>query len=80
MIDMFRKLLFMGFTIFSVSCTSGKTAAVISPFWEIPDPDLDEIAMIRADPNWGTAVIYNPVTCQEIGEACMFFRRHRYSD
>lgn len=59
-------------------CTScNKTT--ISPFWEIPDPYFDEIAMIRADPNFGTAVIYNPETCKKIGDACGFFRLHAFS-
>jgi len=48
-------------------------------FWEIPDPDLPYIAMIRADPNWGSAVIYNPVYCEEIGKACGFFRTQAYA-
>ncbi|MCG8323977.1 MAG: hypothetical protein MI673_00550 [Thiotrichales bacterium] len=48
-------------------------------FWEIPDPDLKYIAMIRADPNWGSAVIYNPVYCEEVGVACGFFRDQAYA-
>ncbi len=48
-------------------------------FWEIPDPDLKYIAMIRADPNWGSAVIYNPVHCEEVGKACGFFRKHAFA-
>jgi hypothetical protein len=51
----------------------------ISPLWEIPDPHLQEIAMIRADPHWGAAVIYNPDTCKDIGEACGFFRLHAFA-
>ena len=74
-----NKIILVTCLFFSVSCATGKTALVISPLWEIPDPDLKEIAMIRADPNWGTVVIYNPNTCNEIGEACMFFRRHAYA-
>ena len=66
-------LLFCGITL---CCACSKT---ISPVWEIPDPDLDEIAMIRMDPNWGPAVIYNPNTCEEIAEACGFFRLHAYA-
>ncbi len=54
------------------------TGTTIAQFqlWEIPDPNLPEIAMIRADPNWGSAVIYNSDTCKQIGDACGFFRRH----
>ena len=51
----------------------------ISPGWELRDPDLKEIAMIRADPHWGAVVIYNPNTCKEIGDACGFFRLHAYA-
>ena len=79
MSNILKKILSIIFVLFSVSCATGKTNLVISPRWELPDPDLKEIAMIRADPNWGTAVIYNPVTCKEIGDACMFFRRHVFA-
>lgn len=48
-------------------------------FWEIPDPALPHIAMVRADPQWGHAVIYNPDLCQQIGAACAFFRAHEYA-
>jgi hypothetical protein len=51
----------------------------ITPFWEIPDPSLPEIAMIRTNPNLSTSVIYNPDTCKQIGDACGFFRLHAYS-
>jgi hypothetical protein len=51
----------------------------ITPSVEIPDPSLPEIAIMRADPHWGAAVIYNPITCKEIGEACGFFRLHAFA-
>ena len=51
----------------------------LSPGWELRDPDLKEIAMIRADPHWGAVVIYNPNTCEEMGEACGFFRLQAYA-
>lgn len=47
--------------------------------WEIPDSKLPYIAKIRADPRWGSAVIYNPVMCEEIGAACGFFRSHAFA-
>lgn len=53
--------------------------SVAARFWEIPDPDLPYIAMIRADPHWGSAVIYNPVYCEEVGQACGFFRTQAYA-
>ena len=48
-------------------------------FWEIPDPYFKYIAMVRAHPQWEYAVIYNPVMCEQIGDACAFFRAHEYS-
>ncbi len=47
--------------------------------WEITDSKLPYIAKIRADPQWGSAVIYNPVMCKEIGAACGFFRTHAFA-
>ncbi len=64
--------------ILVLQCTACNYAA-ISPPWEIPDPHLQEIAMIRADPHWGTVVIYNPNTCKEIGNSCGFFRLHAFA-
>ncbi len=52
---------------------------VVAQFWEIPDSQLPDIAKVRADPSWGAAVIYNPKTCEEIGVACKFFRKHAYA-
>lgn len=48
-------------------------------FWEIPDPNFKYIAMIRKDPTWGYAVVYNSAICEKIGDACVFFRAHEYS-
>jgi len=47
--------------------------------WEIPDPDFKYIAMVRKFPRERYAVIYNPVLCEKIGDACAFFRAHEYS-
>lgn len=52
---------------------------VNAQFWEIPDPELPYIAMVRADPQWGYAVIYNSKYCEQIGDACAFFRAHEYA-
>ena len=52
---------------------------VSAQFWEIPDPALPQIAMVRADPQWGYAVIYNPDLCRQTGAACAFFRAHEYA-
>ena len=51
----------------------------IALYWEITDTKLPYIARIRADPNWGAAVIYNPETCKEIGAACGFFKEHAHA-
>lgn len=48
-------------------------------FWEIPDPNFKYIAMVRRDPTWGYAVVYNPQLCEQIGNACAFFRAHEYA-
>lgn len=58
-----------------ISCSS----TIVQPYWEIPDPNLQEIAMIRTMRDRATAVIYNPNTCKDIGEACGFFRLHAYA-
>ena len=74
-----KKLIIKLIVLFSMILCASCNYAPISPFAEIPDPSLPEIAMIRADPNWGTVVIYNPDTCIKIGEACGFFRLHAYA-
>ena len=43
---------------------------------EIPDPSLNDIAMVKPDPYYGAVIIYNPVICHQIGPACGFFRAH----
>lgn len=45
-------------------------------YWGISDPGLPYIARIRAQPNRGAIVIYNPDICKEIGIACGFFIEH----
>ena len=45
---------------------------------EIPDPNLNDIAIVRSDPQYGAVIIYNPNICQQIGAACGFFRAHEY--
>ena len=53
--------------------------ALAQAFWEIPDPNFKYIAMVRKFPQWDYAVIYNPVMCEQIGDACAFFRAHEFS-
>lgn len=48
-------------------------------FWEISSPDLPHIAMIRADPRFGSVVVYNSELCKQIGDACGFFRTHAHA-
>lgn len=69
------KLLILVLLLLTTACNYNS----ISPGWDLADPDLKEIAMIRADPHWGAVVIYNPETCNEIGDACGFFRLHAYA-
>ena len=62
-------ILFSGFLL-SMSCGGG----AIAPYWEISDPRLPVIAMARRVRTSASVVIYNPETCQQIGDACRFFR------
>ncbi len=55
------------------------TGAATAQLWEIPDPQLEDIAKIRAAPSGGSTVVYNPDTCREIGAACGFFRKHAHA-
>ncbi|PKM31092.1 MAG: hypothetical protein CVV07_02720 [Gammaproteobacteria bacterium HGW-Gammaproteobacteria-11] len=45
---------------------------------EIPDPNLNDIAMVFPHPDHGAVIVYNPTICQQIGAACGFFRAHEY--
>lgn len=40
---------------------------------------LKDIAMVRADPNWATVVIYNPDLCEKVGKACGFIKMHEFA-
>ncbi len=58
-----------------------QVTTAFSQLWEIADPDLPYIAMVR-DNGRATgrfAVIYNPDICEEIGDACYFFRKHEWA-
>jgi hypothetical protein len=52
---------------------------VVSPAWEIADPQFKHIAEVRPDPDFSFMVIYNPDYCKKIGEGCGFFRLHAYA-
>ena len=45
---------------------------------EIADSNLNDIAMVKPDPQYGAVIIYNPNICVQIGAACGFFRAHEY--
>jgi len=45
---------------------------------EVPDPNLNDIAMVMKHPQYEAVIIYNPIKCQQIGHACGFFRTHEY--
>lgn len=68
--------------LFTVSLSGALISATASAqqlLWEIPDSQLPDIVLARAHPRWGSSVIYNPKTCEEIGDACAFFRKHAYA-
>ena len=69
-----RMILFPGFLL-CISCSEVTT----TPYWEIQDPRLPEIAMIRMIRTEATVVIYHPVICQQIIDACGFFRLHVFA-
>ncbi|MBD3611194.1 MAG: hypothetical protein HUJ13_02035, partial [Hydrogenovibrio crunogenus] len=46
--------------------------------YEVPNPQLNDIAMIQYHPVYGAVIFYNPTICQQIGLACGFFRAHEY--
>lgn len=45
---------------------------------EIANPNLPDIAMVQPHPQYGAVIFYNPIICQQIGQACGFFRTHEY--
>lgn len=71
-----QKTILLLVSMFSFFFTSTANAQA---FWEIPDPNFKYIAMVRKDPSWGYAVVYNSTICEKIGEACAFFRAHEYA-
>lgn len=70
-----RLLLIFALLISLTACTTNYD----KPFAELADPNHEEIASIRTHPYKSYAVIYNPLTCKSIGEACAFFRSHAYA-
>ncbi len=73
------KKLTLSFILLSLVFTAGCNNAIVSPIWELPDPTLPHIAINRVDPQWGTAVVYNPEYCEKLGEACGFFRLQAFA-
>lgn len=47
---------------------------------EIPNPQFGDIAAVFANSNspTGAIIVYNPIICQQIGQACAFFRVHEH--
>ncbi len=68
----------ISFSLFSFALLLSQNSFA-GAFWEITDTNLQYIARVRADPNWGSAVIYNPEICMAIGAACGFFRTHAFA-
>ena len=69
------KIILLSGFLLSMSCSEVMT----TPYWELQDSRLPEIAMIRMIRTGANVVIYNPVTCQQIGDACGFFRLHAFA-
>ncbi|GJM05574.1 MAG: hypothetical protein DHS20C09_15700 [marine bacterium B5-7] len=57
------------------ACTTNYT----KPYKELSDPNHEEIASVRHLPWNSYTVVYNPITCELIGDACAFFRAHAYA-
>jgi len=50
-----------------------------APIFEIPNPNLPDIAGVRSIEGVGTVIFYNPALCAKAGqELCEFFRMHEY--
>ena len=64
---------------FAILHCASCTGAPVTPLWEVADTSLPDLAFVRADPHWGSVVIYNPEYCEQIGAACGFFRTHAYA-
>lgn len=66
----------------AVILVAGLLAACVAAdkhFWELPDENLPYVAMLRASPNEGSVVVYNPNHCRAIGVACGFFRSQAHA-
>ncbi len=75
-----NKIIIWSLTIFSLlvllaACTTNYTR----PYKELSDPTHEEIASIRLLPWNSYTVVYNSVICEQIGDACGFFRGHAYA-
>jgi hypothetical protein len=70
-----RLLLIFGLLIALSACSTN----YVTPLGLIADPNHEEIASIRKHTLDSYIVMYNPVTCSAIGDACAFFRTHAYA-
>ena len=81
--QLLMKIILLSGLLLSASCSSvdwqGFINVPTTPYWEIQDSRLPEIAMIRMIRTGANVVIYNPVICQQIGDACGFFRLHAFA-
>ncbi len=68
------KFLLVALLLPVTACTTNSKS-----YREITDPNLRYIAVIKEMRTGYAMVIYNPVTCREIGPACGFFRSHAYA-
>ena len=66
------------FLIVSQLTMPGCASQYVSQHIGIADSQLPELAITRKV-RGGAIVIYNPDMCEQIGEACGFFRMHAYA-
>ena len=52
---------------------SGCNSTLTRHHFEIADTNLKTISQYRADRDWVSAVLYNPMVCEDMGDACIFF-------
>ncbi|MCG8324232.1 MAG: hypothetical protein MI673_01860 [Thiotrichales bacterium] len=63
----------------SAALLSSACSPMVTHFREVADPELPYIVIFREFRPGLNAVVYNPETCQEMGDACRFFRSHAYA-
>ncbi len=78
MLTKFRILLLLCLLPGLYSCATN-TSGSLSPVRELPDASHPFIATPRVGKADSITVIYNPVYCEKIGDACGFFRLNAFA-